>query len=82
LVRTFSRKIRLYKVNLIFCLGFFFLKKKAALAKECVNKAMDLSLTEGLNYERRLFFSTFATQDQKEGMQAFIEKREPAFQHK
>ena len=53
-----------------------------AMAKECVNKAYELSLSEGLNYERRLFFATFATEDQKEGMQAFIEKRPPNFQNK
>lgn len=53
-----------------------------AIAKECVNKAFDLSLTEGLNYERRLFYSTFATEDQKEGMAAFSEKRAPTWKHK
>lgn len=53
-----------------------------AIAKECVNKAFDLSLTEGLNYERRLFYSTFATDDQKEGMTAFSEKRPANWKHK
>lgn len=53
-----------------------------AIAKECVNKAHELSLTEGLNYERKLFYSTFATEDQKEGMKAFVEKRPAAWKHK
>jgi enoyl-CoA hydratase len=45
--------------------------------KEAVNNAFELSLTEGLAAERRAFYSLFATDDQKEGMAAFIEKREP-----
>lgn len=45
------------------------------LAKEAVNKAFETSLSDGLDYERRLFFLLFATDDQKEGMRAFIEKR-------
>jgi len=45
------------------------------LAKEAINKAFETSLSEGLDYERRLFFLLFATEDQKEGMQAFVEKR-------
>ncbi len=49
------------------------------IAKEAVNKALETSLTEGLAYERRVFFLLFATEDQKEGMQAFLEKREPAW---
>lgn len=53
-----------------------------AIAKECVNKAYELSLAEGLNYERKLFYSTFATEDQKEGMKAFIEKRPAVWKHK
>lgn len=53
-----------------------------AIAKDCVNKAQELSLTEGLNYERKLFFSTFSTEDQKEGMKAFLEKRPANFTHK
>lgn len=53
-----------------------------AIAKDCVNKAHELSLTEGLNYERKLFFSTFSTEDQKEGMKAFLEKRPANFKHK
>jgi enoyl-CoA hydratase len=49
------------------------------LAKEAVRKAHDLPLTEGLGYERKLFYLLFATEDQKEGMRAFIEKRPPQF---
>jgi enoyl-CoA hydratase len=49
------------------------------LAKEAVNKAFELSLTEGLSAERRAFYSLFASQDQKEGMRAFLEKRKPTW---
>jgi len=47
------------------------------LGKEAVNKSFELSLNEGLEYERRLFHMLFATIDQKEGMAAFAEKRKP-----
>ncbi len=47
------------------------------LAKEAVHKAFETSLTDGLEFERRLFYFLFATEDQKEGMRAFIEKRKP-----
>ena len=49
------------------------------LAKEAVNQAFELPLTEGLAFERRSFFMLFATEDQKEGMRAFLEKREAEF---
>lgn len=49
--------------------------------KEVVNAAYDLSLTEGLKFERRIFHSLFATRDQKEGMSAFAEKRAAKFTH-
>lgn len=49
------------------------------LAKECINKAQETTLREGLHFEKRIFHSTFATKDQKEGMKAFIEKRKPEF---
>jgi len=56
-------------------------KGRASLraAKEAVNAADELSLAEGLRFERRLFQSLFATDDQKEGMAAFLEKRKPDF---
>jgi enoyl-CoA hydratase len=49
------------------------------IAKECVNRAYETTLSEGVRFERRVFHSLFATEDQKEGMGAFIEKRPPAF---
>lgn len=50
-----------------------------ALAKACVNKAFEGGLRDGVDHERRLFHSLFATEDQKEGMAAFLEKRKPAW---
>ena len=50
--------------------------------KEAVNRAEETSLAEGLLFERRLFHSLFATEDQAEGMNAFLEKREPQFRDK
>jgi enoyl-CoA hydratase len=52
------------------------------IAKDTVNRAQETSLTEGVRFERRLFLSMFATADQKEGMQAFIEKRKPEFRNR
>jgi enoyl-CoA hydratase len=49
------------------------------MAKEAVNRADETHLSEGLRFERRMFYSQFATEDQKEGMAAFIEKRKPVF---
>ncbi|MGD0722452.1 MAG: enoyl-CoA hydratase [Roseiarcus sp.] len=49
------------------------------IAKECVNRAYETTLAEGVRFERRVFHSLFATEDQKEGMAAFAEKRAPAF---
>jgi enoyl-CoA hydratase len=51
-------------------------------AKEAVNRSYETTLREGLLFERRLFHSLFATEDQKEGMAAFLEKREPQFRDK
>src|SRR5437588_9841401 len=51
-------------------------------AMEAVNRAMETSLSEGLRFERRVFHALFATQDQKEGMSAFIAKRPAAFKNK
>jgi enoyl-CoA hydratase/carnithine racemase len=54
----------------------------AMFAKECVNRAYESTLAEGVRFERRLFHSTFALEDQKEGMAAFVEKRPPQFRNK
>ena len=51
----------------------------ARVAKEAVNRAFETTLREGLLFERRSFHSLFATEDQKEGMSAFLEKREAQF---
>jgi len=51
------------------------------LAKEATNRALETTLAEGLLFERRVFHSLFATDDQKEGMNAFIEKRQPQFKN-
>jgi len=50
-------------------------------AKEAVNRAYEGTLSDGLMFERRLFHALFATQDQKEGMDAFVNKRKAQFQH-
>ena len=52
------------------------------MAKECVNRAYEGPLAEGIQFERRMFHSTFATEDQKEGMDAFVNKRKPVFQQR
>jgi len=54
----------------------------AMMVKESVNRAFETTLAEGVRFERRLFHSTFATEDQKEGMAAFIAKRKPAFRNR
>jgi len=54
----------------------------AMAVKEAVNRAYETPLAEGLLFERRLFHALFATEDQKEGMGAFLEKREPQFRDK
>jgi len=52
------------------------------LAKESVNRAFETTLSEGVRFERRLFHSCFAIEDQKEGMAAFVDKRKPAFKNR
>ena len=49
------------------------------MVKECVNAAFEMPLAEGIRFERRMFHALFATDDQKEGMRAFVEKRKPSF---
>jgi enoyl-CoA hydratase len=52
------------------------------MAKEAVNRAFEVTLGEGLRFERRIFSALFATEDQKEGMAAFVEKRKPDFRNR
>ncbi len=52
------------------------------MTKESVNRAYETTLTEGIRFERRIFHAMFATKDQKEGMEAFVEKRSPKFKDK
>ena len=59
-----------------------FSRPAVLMAKEAVHRAGEVSLGEGLRFERRLFHSLFATDDQKEGMAAFVEKRKPAFKNR
>lgn len=56
-----------------------FSQPSVLMIKECVNRAYETTLSEGIRFERRLFQSTFGTNDQKEGMAAFIAKRQPNF---
>lgn len=52
------------------------------MAKESVNRSFESSLAEGIRFERRMFHATFALEDQKEGMAAFVDKRQPTFKHR
>jgi enoyl-CoA hydratase len=54
----------------------------AMMVKESVNRAFEVSLAEGIRFERRVFHAAFASEDQKEGMAAFVEKRDPAFKNR
>jgi enoyl-CoA hydratase/carnithine racemase len=54
----------------------------AMLAKEAINRAFETTLAEGIRFERRMFHAVFATEDQKEGMAAFAEKRKPQFRNR
>lgn len=51
------------------------------MTKEAINRVFETSLAEGVRFERRIFHAIFATHDQKEGMNAFVEKRKPGFKH-
>ena len=57
-------------------------KPVTIIAKEAVNRSQESTLAEGVMFERRVFYSLFATEDQKEGMAAFAEKRKPEFKHR
>jgi enoyl-CoA hydratase len=57
-------------------------KPVTAMVKEVVNKAFETTLAEGVAFERRVFHSAFALDDQTEGMSAFVEKRAPDFRHR
>lgn len=59
-----------------------FSRASVVMTKESVNRAYETTLSEGIRFERRMFLSLFATDDQKEGMSAFVEKRAPNFKHK
>ena len=52
------------------------------MVKEAVNRAYETTMTEGVQFERRLFHSTFALDDRSEGMSAFVEKRVPDFKNR
>jgi enoyl-CoA hydratase len=56
-------------------------RQVAMMVKDSVNRAYETTLSEGIKYERALFYSCFATEDQKEGMKAFLEKRPPSFKN-
>ena len=71
-------------VNEAIAIGEKIAKRSApsiAMAKECVNQAEEMGLSQGLLFERRVFQACFGTNDQKEGMTAFIEKREANWTH-
>lgn len=59
-----------------------FSRPSVLMTKEAVNRSYETHLSEGLRFERRLFHSLFATEDQKEGMAAFIDKRTPSFKNR
>ncbi len=59
-----------------------FSRPVSMMVKAAVNKTQEVGLSEGVAFERQLFYATFATQDQKEGMQAFLEKRAAKFEHR
>lgn len=52
------------------------------MTKESINRSYETTLTEGIRFERRVFYSMFATADRKEGMKAFVDMRKALFQHR
>ena len=54
----------------------------AMMVKEAINAAFEMPLSQGLRFEGRLFHATFATEDRREGMQAFVEKRPPVWRNR
>ena len=59
-----------------------FSRPVAMMVKECVDRAFETTLAEGVLFERRVFHGVFASEDQEEGMTAFVEKRQPSFKNK
>ena len=59
-----------------------FSRPVAMMVKECVDRAFETTLAEGILFERRLFHGVFASEDQEEGMNAFVEKRQPSFKNR
>ncbi len=57
-------------------------RRAVMAAKECVNRAFEGTLADGVMFERRLFHALFATEDQKEGMDAFVNKRRAQFKRR
>ncbi|MDX1575551.1 MAG: enoyl-CoA hydratase [Kiloniellales bacterium] len=57
-------------------------EQAARMVKEAINAAFEMPLSQGLRFEGRLFHSTFATEDRREGMAAFVEKRQPVWRHR
>jgi enoyl-CoA hydratase len=57
-------------------------RQAAMMIKEAINGAFEMPLSQGLRFEGRLFHSTFATEDRREGMKAFVEKRPPVWRHR
>ena len=75
-------RLRIWHAALLARLFAALSQPSVMMAKECINRAYETTLAEGVLFERRTFHATFATEDQKEGMSAFVEKRKPAFKHR
>ena len=70
------------EATLVESIGFPFVLRNDAMTKESINRSYEVTLNEGIRFERRLFHSLFATEDQDEGMQAFIDKRSAQFKNR